>query len=320
VETILDEHSVVPDPERSPAERLATFAATLRKIDLLGGRPVLRSVRQVADRDIKDGQGLRFWCFDRGTARDVGLFVAGRLEKAPFLDGPDGLFSAREAETAMEVTLSGKRAIGIAYAALTDQPSVALLLGGPPPAVKLTVIASVLDENGLRTEEFDVYRFVTSEMVRGHETWIRKQVDQSIGSGQELMRRQAELFPHLRFGPRVVHEFERLRGCEPFFRLLRRHLFALELGAQNWPDGQAYSPVGVTWSIESKPTLEHSQFGPMRDFTMPEGYEPIRWTTHTKLSGPQARRLYFHPDRGAGGPCVLVGYFGPHLPTVKYRT
>jgi hypothetical protein len=68
----------------------------------------------------------------------------------------------------------------------------------------------------------------------------------------------------------------------------------------------------------------------MRNFAMPPGFEAQQWSSHTKLSGGAAARLYFKATRvkieaTAEAPAsdegvVLVGYFGPHLPTVRFPT
>jgi len=45
-----------------------------------------------------------------------------------------------------------------------------------------------------------------------------------------------------------------------------------------------------------------------------------RWSLHTKLTGGGGPRLYFRAVRPESGAVVLIGYFGDHLPTVKYPT
>jgi hypothetical protein len=59
-------------------------------------------------------------------------------------------------------------------------------------------------------------------------------------------------------------------------------------------------------------------YGPQRDFPVPEGFKPRRWSDHTKLSGGAGARLYFHAERTDEQAVVLIGYFGDHLPTVRF--
>ena len=60
--------------------------------------------------------------------------------------------------------------------------------------------------------------------------------------------------------------------------------------------------------------------GPLRDFPVPDGFEPKRWTLHTKFTGGIAGRMYFRPERVNGEAVVLIGYVGPKLSTVRDPT
>lgn len=135
-----------------------------------------------------------------------------------------------------------------------------------------------------------------------------------------LLARLGELFPRLRLGTRAVDQIAALTGSEPVFRQLLRHLRALDASATRWPEGEGFEPGGVTYSVESKATLDDGTLGPMRDFPVPEGFEAERWSLHTKLTGGAGARLYFRAVRTGAEAVVLVGYFGDHLPTVRYRT
>jgi len=53
-------------------------------------------------------------------------------------------------------------------------------------------------------------------------------------------------------------------------------------------------------------------------FPMPKGFKKRRWSDHTKLSGGAGARLYFHSERTGETAVVLIGYFGDHLPTVRF--
>jgi hypothetical protein len=98
-------------------------------------------------------------------------------------------------------------------------------------------------------------------------------------------------------------------------------LRALDRGAEVWQPGNVYSPAdAITWSRESTATLNHGKYGPLRDFSVPEGFESRRWSDHTKLSGGAGSRLYFDPQRTDGVAVVLIGYFGEHLPTVLFNS
>lgn len=143
-------------------------------------------------------------------------------------------------------------------------------------------------------------------------------VDASISSGEVLLNRASEAFPRVRFGPRATEALAALSGAEPVFQQLVRHLRALNSAAEAWAAGAPYQPQGITYSPESDQTLSHGRFGPMRDFPSPEGFAQERWSFHTKLTGGAGARMYFRALHAAQGATVLIGYFGHHLPCVRY--
>lgn len=320
MEPILDETSLVPCPSSSPATRVLGLARVLRCFDSLGACPVLRSVCDAADRDVGGGSGLRRWCFAPGTDRDAGRLVAGRLAKQPFIDGEGGLFAAAEGTRAVEARMHGILVFGAGFAALTDGvltalPSAALVPGGTR-RVDLTYV----DEDGERSESVDVPLFVTTDEVEVQREVLIERLHRAVVSGPELLDRLGQLFPRVRLGQRAVDQIAALSGNEPVFRQLLRHLRALDEAALDWPLGADFEPRGVTFSDESNVTLNHGSFGPMRDFPVPSGFRIERWRLKTKLTGGSGARLYFRPERTGSGAVVLVGYFGDHLPTMKFRT
>ncbi|MCI0528399.1 MAG: hypothetical protein L0Y56_13245, partial [Nitrospira sp.] len=66
-------------------------------------------------------------------------------------------------------------------------------------------------------------------------------------------------------------------------------------------------------SPESQATLQ--QFGRERTFRSPDGEERI-FSWHVRLT-PGSWRIYFFPEEAGK---MIVGYIGPHLPTVSYPT
>lgn len=319
MEVILDESSLVPCADWLPAKRIQTLALALKALDHLGCARVLRSVHTAADLDIGHGRGLRSWCFDRGTNRDAGKFIAQRLGKQPFIDGADGLFAMVEGNRAIEGRVRNKTVVGLAFAALTSAPAVAVGSSALPSCTEVAVDLSTIDVDSDLHETLQVCCVVNEEDVRQQSGIIAEGVERSVADGSDLLKRAGELFPRLRFGPRAVQQISELTGNEPVFHQLFRHLRALDKGAAYWRAEDEYSPAAaISWSRESKATLNHGFYGPMRDFPPPEGFTPRRWSEHSKLSGGAGARLYFHAERVDGEGTVLVGYFGPHLPTVRF--
>lgn len=188
-----------------------------------------------------------------------------------------------------------------------------------PVNTAIAVDITTLDAEEEFRETVQVYRLVTEDNVHQQSESIKQGIKDSVSDGSQLLERANELFPRLRFGYRAVDQIAALTGNEPVFHQLFRHLRALEQGAAAWMPGTQYSPSeAITWSPESRETLHHRNHGPLRDFPMPDGFTPRRWSNHTKLSGGAGARLYFEAERTDEIAVVLIGYFGAHLPTVRF--
>lgn len=318
MEPALDESSLVPCPEWAPAIRIAALSTVIKEFDRVGLPRVLRSVSDAADRDISQGRGLRSWCFDRGLSRDAGLLVASRLARQPFIDGPDGLMARAEGNRVLETRTNGNLVYGLGLGALEGRP-VALLAGSTAP-VGRPVDVQILDASTdpITVTQASVITYARGDEVTANVSDLHGLVDASVSNGQVLLERASEVFPHLHIGPRATDALAALTGAEPVFQQLIRHLRALNSAAEAWAAGAPYQPQGITFSPESDQTLSHGRFGPMRDFPSPNGFQQERWSLHTKLTGGAGARMYFRAVRGPQGAAVLIGYFGPHLPCVRY--
>lgn len=310
----------MPRAEWPPGARLRALARTLKAFDDLGAPRVLRAVRDAPDRDIGAGLGMRQWCFDRATDRDAGRLLASRLGKVAYIDGPGGLYALAEGDGVVEAKAGGVAVQGIGLAAMGDDLVAALGRAAAPEGGTVAVSLAILDEAGERGETLELQRFVLPEEVEAHRAALVERIDRSVRDGAALAGRFEELFPRLRLGPRAGQQLSALRGTETVFRQLLRHLRALDRAAATWTAGASFEPGGITYSVESQATLAEGTFGPMRDFPPPSGFEPRRWSLHTKLTGGAGARLYFRPEATAQGPVVLIGYFGEHLPTALHRT
>jgi len=319
MDAILDETSLVPCESWNPAQRIQILASALKALDELGCSRILRSVQNAPDQNIGQGQGLRYWCFDRETSRDAGRFIAQRLGKQPFIDGANGLFAQAEGKRVIEGCVGSAPVIGLAYAALTDSPAIALASEALPNCSSVSVDLITLDSGGEIYETILACRLVTEQDVGNQSEIIVRRIQDSVLNGKQLLEYANDIFPRLLFGSKAIEQISALTGNEPVFHQLFRHLRALDQGAVSWELGIEYSPNGaITWSHESKATLKHGEYGPLRDFPVPEGFMQRRWSSHTKLSGGAGMRLYFNAERTNGMSVVLIGYFGGHLPTVRF--
>lgn len=319
MEPILDDSSLVASSTLSPVTRVRSLVGAIAALRKLGARPVLRTVRDAADQDLGNGRTLRAVLFDKTiTAKDEARFVASLLQKPPHIDGKDGLFAEKEGRRAIEARAMGRPVMGLGFAALTHRVVVALATDDRPTGAAIKVEITYVDEDGCRDEQVEVRAFVTGDEVRSAEFTLRDEIISSVSNGREIVERLSGLFPRLRLGPDAESSIREMTGNETVFPLLKRHLRALNDAALTWSGG-AYEPQGVTSSVESKPTLTHGTYGPMRDFQMPIGFDPLRFSLHTKLFVGN-KRIYYSPIQVEGQGLVVVGYYGDHLPTVKYPT
>lgn len=319
MDPILDETSLVASTTIPAPARIHELALSLVALDKLGVKRTLRSVRDAIDRDVGGGLGLRRWLYDPSTPKDTRLLVGRRLAAQPYVDGPDGLFSAAEGKRAVEARVDGEIALGAGLAALTDGLLVAL--GGLHRKTgTLEVKLAVFDGDEERSETLSVEIVERATDVDRLRHSIVSRLDQEVTDGGKLVDRIAEIFPRLLLGATAENQLSLLTGREVTFPQVMRHLRVLNETAEHWVRETKFQPGGVTFSVESPATLNHPTHGPKRDFPTPPGFEVDRWSLHTKLTGDNSERLYFRPVYGPERAVVLIGYFGPHLSTVKYQT
>lgn len=320
MDPLLDETSLLPCATWAPSKRISALASVLATLDRLGASRVLRSVTDAADRDLAGGRGLRGWCFDPGTNRDAGRFVATRLSRQPFIDGSDGLLAAAEGVRVLETRVNGQLVFGLGLAALENGVVSSLASAARP--VGSTVVVKVFDATSDELSETTVpiFAYALGHEVDKNADSIRELVDDSICNGRALLQRFSEVFPHLILGRTAFDAIGSLTGTEPVYRQLLRHLRVLNTSVLEWAEGESFLPQGITFSPESALTLSHGRFGPIRDFPSPEGFNFERWSLHTKLTGGAGARLYFRPIWTDGVKVVLIGYFGSHLPCIRFPT
>lgn len=321
MEPILDEQTLIPTPA-TPGDRIQQLAHLLLALDRIGASRVIRTTRDAADRDLHSGRGLRTWCFDRDTNLEAGRLVASRLAKQPYIDGEKGLFNRAEGNAVVEAKVQGKEALGAGLAALTDAPLSQLSVGGQGESHSnvISVEVEMLDTEGASSMHTSEVLALSSALgVDAHLETLTTWVDRSLCTGTSLLEHAAEAFPRLRFGAQALAQMQDLNGNENEYRQVLRHLRRLDAAAAVCPANQEYAVDGISSSHESKATLHHARYGPMRDFPTPEGFEPRRFSRHTKLTGGAICRLYFSVDTSNNETVVLIGYLGRHLPTVKFN-
>lgn len=317
MEPVLDELTLRPCDGTRMADRIRRLAGVVKRLDGLGAARVLRSVSDAALRDVGGGMGLNRWCFEESVDRDAGRLVGARLDKQPYIDGPGGLFGTLEKGRAIDPSCDGSPAVGLGYCHLTG--GFALGLGGSEltGAFFRDVSLYCVDEAGDYTETSRIRLLLADSDVEDVRDDIVGRINGTIASGEDILARGDDLLPHLRFGSRAVDQLREMRGSEPHFAQVVRHLRTFEVSALDWYKSGEFAPAGITYSAESQATLQHGRYGPLRRFPTPDGFAEEQWSLHSKVA-VGSYRIYFRHVAADKDIFVLVGYVGPHLPTVDY--
>ncbi len=316
VEPVLNELSVCPvtTGEVLPTDRLRTLALTLKALAELGAERVLRHIEGVLERFIDEGLTFRRALYERAD-RDTRLMLKLRLNKAPYVEE---LFEEVEGENrAVEAECFGQTCQGLGLVALRGGIAVSLsqvepFTGTAVPVSLRQIFADRLEE----VDEVSVPHAVSSEHVAAHAGWLEDLAASSAVTGPDLVTYVEHDLTRLLLCSGATRQLRALNGHEQHFSEVVRHLRVLNRAARFWTAG-SFDPSSLRWSVESGATLEHSSYGPLRDFSLPGGGTKRRFSHHAKLAS--GIRIYFfaYAQEGGDGMTVLIGYVGPHLPTVK---
>jgi hypothetical protein len=141
--------------------------------------------------------------------------------------------------------------------------------------------------------------------------WFVERAKRAVRSGSDVISDADGLFQHLRFCTVAERQLESLRGTEPEFVSIVRHLVALSQTAEAWKAGLFSAGYPFPCSPDSEATL--AMYGEQRRFSCPDG-NVRQFSWHSKVN-VGARRIYFYPQQ-PGAP-VLIGYIGAHLDVVS---
>ncbi|HET8658751.1 MAG TPA: hypothetical protein VFM55_07105 [Micromonosporaceae bacterium] len=260
-------------------------------------------VTEVAFVDLTIGTGfsMRQWQAD-GRNRDSARFIRAMRNRAPFSSVLDD-----QAHDTTEYTHDGRTAHGLGWAHLGGGLAASLALSPAWNSSRLLLHRCALVEN----DAGDVVLEDTDEEVRHasqvahvaeHRQWIYQTGVSDIHTGAELWRLREDVFPRLRFLPRVAEDLERLH--REWVRPAKELLSRLQEAAEAWDPGQAPAP---TWP--TKVTPEHEQRRRLCWFDDPVAGRAL-FDLHARLT-PGAGRLHFRWDADKGE--VIIGYLGRKL-------
>jgi hypothetical protein len=161
------------------------------------------------------------------------------------------------------------------------------------------------------------------EHVQNHASWIEEQLQKNIhalaSDESSLWKYKEKLFPHLPFCKAVKKQLgKNLLRSSSMLEPVVETLLKLDQYCEDHPIGPFDSKkIACEISGESQPTRQ--QYWRERNFECPDG-ERRTFDWHAKLA--DGWRIYFEPwiDPLENKGQLIIGYIGPHLPTVNERT
>jgi hypothetical protein len=311
LEVVLNDLSIQPCA-LTVDQRLTTLFETFKRVTAVSGVRFFRCSQNVLDCLIDDG--MTFSKAISEAHRDLKRFFLSRVANAPFVES---LMDGAEGKCVAEARVDGIASIALTYAVLTDGMTVSSAGIGAWERLLLPAEVMELGEDGERQYNAQLPNAWSPEAAEGHGAWIKDRPYAGIESGANLAARRRELLPSTLFCRNALDQLRKIRKGAPVFRHVLTHLRALNDAVGVMDD----LPPSIDRSEEHSTTLNHGRYGPMRDFTLPDeaGGQRCRFSNHSKISSPTFRVYFMHlPAESDREAKAVIGYIGPHLPTVKF--
>ena len=273
----------------------------------------LRAVAATAELRSPRGWSVLEACLglSQGGMRDEGLFLLRLTSKAPLLSGVaetiKSRFLACEACDCESRRLSPTEGEPLVLCAVGDGVVVSLPSEPVWDRDSLTVrFQELLPNDEFIEAEEDVDNLAREDHAQTILHRHRAGLADRCSSGRELWAHRRSLYPHLRFGPDVESNLERM-DAELLSVVLKR-LVHLDDAARQWETGGAPDwPCKVT--PESESTMNNPKHRRARIFRSVGGTrEVFEW--HARFGDSGRIHLRFE----ARERIVEIGYIGMHLP------
>lgn len=314
VDLLLNELSLSePAPDRVSARaRVEGLLATVRAATGEGLNRVLRTCQDFWGTPLSEGYTVAHWLQDAEVDLELRRLLKAFASKGPFIDE---LLESSDAEsgTLSETCAAGRSGKALGLATRLDAP---LVSAGVEPweTDPLTVESLVISDDGSSSAVESVCNLFGTSTVEARRDWIRGRLRNQLRTGSAVVERMTEVLQRLDLTDGAREQLLALTGNEQPFPFVVKHLMALDAHARGWTQGHFLEGFPFDCSDESDQTL--AQFAAERTFLCPDGERRL-FRLHSKVRVGEWR-VYFIPDRESGR--VTVGYIGPHLSTVRFRT
>ncbi|MFD6731150.1 hypothetical protein ACFWDZ_08605 [Micromonospora aurantiaca] len=280
------------------SDSLRGLVRLLRKVREHRTDVALVTERAFFDLNLGDDYSVREWAGD-GRNRDWLRYLLGMRQRAPFRD-----VAPADLRDGTEYFHDGRAAEGLGTAYQVGGLAVSLSLAEPWEETRLKLSQHGLAEDDAGTVEVtrtdvDVRHAARSEHVEQHRQWLCDSELTRIHTGVELWDARDDIFPHLRFLPRVAHDLRRLTPA--WLHPVKERLAELELATAAWTPTLDAAPQ---W--RSKVTPESDTRKALCHFEDTDGTSQL-FDWHARFT-PGAGRLHFRMDRSRQQ--LVVAYIG----------
>ena len=306
-------------PDISTARQwMSELISTMREAKGCG----LKGIRTKTDfhaMELAEDYPLRRWLNDREVNQDEQFFLLTLATNPLFGNIDDVEIKIKVEDPDCELSLQGSPAEGFKVAYYLETLAISLNSQSwwNSSCIKLELIQ--IDENReLIEESVEVIHATHKNHVIEHANWIKNRLQSERVNGMELWNRRDELFPSLVFCDAGNKQLRKLRSGEERLQLVLEILYQLENYAKNWKTGY-FSLEGISIEVSGESEQTIKKYGKKRTFLCPDGEERL-FDRHVKLKECNWRIHFFAEVSKEGKRKVIIGYIGPHLPTVKYPT
>lgn len=331
LEMVLNEHSLcAPDVDRARVW-MTTLAETIQQVNqVCGGQTAkLWTQKQVGDtiltKDYRNQDyALRTYLFRDQTVKNNREQRAQRdylqslLTRTPYWDEqPEPIASQNSEIDEIEFTHNDQTyaMCGLGFAYLRD--ALAVSLPSDPcwqvDNIILNIIWTTSDSRLPQLVEIveEIPHASNPTHVTAHTKWIEERLRSKIHNGNDLWNNKDSLFPSLTFCDTVHRQLQRLSG--QIFDSVWEKLSDLQAHCEGWTSG-SFNTEGLLGNPRPESPTTLQMFRQERSFRCPDGEERV-FSWHISLT--DSWRLHFFPGPETGN--MIIGYIGPHLPTVQHR-
>lgn len=299
--TFLNELSF-PEGQVSDEEAIAAFVGLVRTFKVLKkihSEIALHSSVPIADIPLGGGKWLGP-VMSGGAARDDWRYIRGVQNRSPFTVGIGKAFGM---ET--EYQHGGRTAEGLGLSHTLATLAVSFPFHGwLQPSLEIQRL-HMNDKGQIGEESVLVIHAADPEHVAASEDWIKSAPLAGVTDGDDLWMRRKELFPHLKFLPRVKSQLSTFKSGDILLRSAGSALMELELAVADWKPAETRFPA-----FRTKVTPEGETRARLFEFKDLAGVERV-FDLHSRYT-PGAGRVHLWCDRADG--TATIAHVGEKVP------